>query len=195
MKKHVTVPSVTPSFESLLDKMTPHLRYYAKNVLRLRGDNFDDALQELTTIAYEMYLGLVKRGKEVFFTPILKYAIGHYKEGRRFAGTNQTDVLSDRTRLIGRSMVKAGDTLYFMLDQKSNVAREVGFKIDFQSWYHLQTPQDQDYITDLVLGYTQSEVARRHGVSPAAICQRQRKYTTLWNNFIDPPEAGMVVPA
>jgi DNA-directed RNA polymerase specialized sigma24 family protein len=197
MKNHAvtTVTSSIPTFESLLERMTPHFRYFAKRVLRLKGDDFDDVLQELSAIAYEMYLGLVKRGKEVFFTPLMKFAIKRYRDGRRFAGTNSVDVLSDRTKMKGRSTIKNGDTLYYMLDQRDNVAKTVQFKVDFQDWYHLQTPQDQSYIADLALNYTASEVARRHGVSAVTICHRRKKYATSWDTFIDPPEADSAVIA
>ena len=196
MKKQIAiVTSHVPTFEELLRKMEPHFKFFARRVLRLKGDNLDDALQELSAMAYEMYCSLVKRGKDIFYSPIMKYTIGRYKEGRRFIGSNSTDALSEGTRQKGRTIVKKGDTLYTMLDMKNNVAKTVQFKIDFTDWYHLQTPKDQDYITDLALGYTQSEVARRHGVSSGAICQRQRKYANSWYNFIDPPENDSAVIA
>ena len=102
MKKQTAiVTSSVPSFESLLQRMTPHFQFFAKRVLKLRGDDFDDVLQELSAIAYELYLSLVKRGKEIFYTPLLKFAIKRYREGRRFIGSNSTDALSDKTKLMG----------------------------------------------------------------------------------------------
>ena len=190
MKKQTAiVPSSVPTFESLLRKMEPHFQFFAKRVLKLRGDDFDDVLQELSAIAYELYLSLVKRGKEIFFTPLLKFAIKRYREGRRFIGYNSVDALSEGTRQKGRVIVKKGDTLHVMLDMRSNVARAVQFKIDFSDWFHLQTPQDRDCIVDLAMGFSQTEIARRRGVSPAAICQRQRKYAASWKDFFtDPPD-------
>ena len=95
-------PSTVPSFEVLLKKMLPHFRYYIGKVLRLRRDRYHDALQELTCMALEMYQSLVRRGKEVFHTPIMKFAIKKYREGRRFCGFNSTDVLSHQTQFKGR---------------------------------------------------------------------------------------------
>ena len=104
MKMQVTTtPSVTPSFESILGKMTPHFQFFAKRVLRMKGDDYDDVLQELTALAYELYLSLVRRGKAVFYSPIMKFAIGKYKSGRRFVGYNSVDVMSEWTRQAGRS--------------------------------------------------------------------------------------------
>jgi hypothetical protein len=194
-KQPVTVPSTVPTFEALHEKMTPHFQFFAKRVLKLKGDDCDDVLQELSAIAYELYLSLVRRGKDIFFTPIMQFAIKRYRAGRRFIGSSSTDVLSDRTKLMGRSTIKNGDTLYFTLDRKDCVAKAVQFKLDFTDWYHLQTPQDQKYITDLAMNYTSSEVARKHGVSPASICQRRKIYATSWDRFIDPPEADSAVIA
>ena len=197
------VPSTVPSFDDLLVKMMPHFKFFARRMKRkCKRFDFDDAIQDLVGMALEMYHSLVRRGKEVFYTPLMKYAIGHYCEGRRFTGTNTTDICSHQTQIKGRSEVYSLfddkgeiDRRYLMQDRKADVFRKVQTKMDFQDWYHLQTPKDQDYITDLALGYTQSEVARRHGVSPGAICQRQRKYATSWSAFVDPPENDSAVIA
>ena len=185
-KQSAIVTSTVPTFEALLEKMMPHFRYFAKRMKRrYKRFDFDDAIQELVGMALEMYHSLVRRGKEVFYTPIMKYAIGHYCEGRRFTGTNSTDICSHQTQIKGRSEVYSLfddtgeiDRRYLMQDRKADVFLKVQTKLDLQDWYHMQTTRDQDYITDLALGYTQSEVAKRHGVSPGAICQRQRKYAT-----------------
>jgi len=135
----VGVTSPIP-FEVLLEKMLPHFRYYAKNVLKLKGnsDNFDDAIQELSAIAYEMYLSLVRRGKEVFYTPIKNFTIQRYQDGRRFIGSNTTDMLSERTKCKGRSEVcslsqldENDAMLFYMVDQQSELFDRVQFRIDF----------------------------------------------------------------
>ena len=185
MKKQViTAPSTVPSFEVLLGKMTPHFRYFAKRVLRLKGDDYDDVLQELSAIAYEMYLSLVKRGKEVFYTPITRFAIGRYKEGRRFLGSDSTDVLSERTRQLGRTDVCNRDTLHLMVDRKTDTAESVHLHIDFQEWYHRQTPKDQRIINLLAMGESPSDVARACDVSPATITYRRKYYGKSWKKYL-----------
>ena len=108
MQNHsvTTAPSVTPSFDDLLVKMMPHFKFFARKMKRkCKRFDFDDCLQDLVGMALEMYHSLVKRGKEVFYTPLVKYAIGHYREGRRFTGTNTTDILSHQTQILERSEV------------------------------------------------------------------------------------------
>ena len=191
MKMHTvtTAPSTVPSFEVLLGKMTPHFRYFAKRVLRLKGDDYDDVLQELTALAYEMYLSLVKRGKEVFYTPITRFAIGRYKEGRRFIGYNSTDVLSEGTKVLGRTDVCNGDTLYFLFSRQ-DVAHSVEFKLDFDGWLQRQTLRDKKIIRLLAMGEQPSTIAKTVSVSPAAITYSRRRYAKSWDRYIDNDRGG-----
>ena len=179
-----TTTASTVSFEVLLAKMKPHFQHFARRVLRLKGDNLDDVMQELTATAYEMYRSLVQRGKEVFYTPIMRFAIGHYKTGRRFIGSSSVDVFSDKTRILGRSEICDGDVLYFLFDERTNVAKSVAFKLDFQDWYRQQSARDQEIIRDLAMGEMPSDVAKKFGVSPSRITQYRRKYAASWYTFI-----------
>jgi hypothetical protein len=196
-------PSHVIPFEDLLAKMEPHFRFFAKRDLRLKADNFDDALQEMRAIAFGIYRSLVRRGKEVFYTPIMKFAIKRYKSGRRFAGSSTKDILADQTRILGRSEVcslsqfdvKDDNSLHFMVDGKSNVADTVQFKIDFEDWYSQQSPKHQQIIDDLAMSETTTAVAKKHGVTPAAISIKRKGFANSWKMFIDPPEAGMLVSA
>ena len=181
----VTVTSV-PSFETLHAKMQPHFRYFTRRILRLRGDDFDDAMQELTLLAYELYHSAVRLGRKVFYTPIMKYAIGRFKEGRRFNGSNSVDVLSERTRQLGRVDVCMEKSLPFLLG-KYDVARTVDFKLDFSDWYHRQSTRDQQIIHDLAMSETTNAVAKKFGVTAGAISIKRRTFEKSWHNFINPP--------
>jgi predicted transcriptional regulator len=68
----------------------------------------------------------------------------------------------------------------------------VQFKIDFhEGWLQQQTPKDKAIIRELAMGSTQSEVARKFGVTPACINQYQKRYRASWNDFIkDKKEAA-----
>jgi hypothetical protein len=184
MKNHaIAITPFVPSFESLLDKMTPHFQFFAKRVLRLKGDDLDDALQELSCIAFDLYRALVEKGKQTYFTPLMEYAILRYNDGRRFNGSNSVDAMSEQTRNKGRSKINREDALYFIADRKTNVAKSVGFKIDFDDWYHKQTPKDKDIIHDLAMGETPSDIARKHGQSPASITYRRQYYAKNWKDY------------
>ena len=199
---NTTAPSAV-SFETLLDKMRPHFRYYVGKILRLRLDNFDDAMQELTAIAYEIYHSLVQRGKAVFYTPIMKFAIKRFREGRRFIGLNSTDVLGHQAQFLGRSTTYSIDDCVEDTDRRClqskypDVFHEVQVRLDFTDWYQQQTVENQWIISDLAMSETTNAVAKKYGVSAAAISIKRRNFYNSWCRFLDPPteENGMLVPA
>ena len=130
--------------------------------------------------------------KEVFYTPIMKYAIRRYNSGRRFSGTSTVDVLSDCTRILERCDICSLDQFYlhdgdlpFLTDwRQSDVADAVQFKIDFEDWVAQQTGRDQQIIGMLCKGHTTNDVSRKHGVSAGLISQYRRRYETSWQDFI-----------
>ena len=185
------------SFEVLLDKMMPHFKYYARQHTRRKGrrDDYDDVIQDLVGIALEMYHALIRKGKEVFYSPIMKFAIQRYQDGRRFTGSNRTDILSHQTQILGRcdtcqlstfdSEEDGGlDERDFMEMVQPDVAEAVSWKIDYETWLAMQTPRDQAIVLDLSYGYTTGEVARKYGVSDGLISQYRRRYAKSWDDFI-----------
>jgi hypothetical protein len=198
---NTTTPSAV-TFEELLEKMLPHFRYFAKKtVRRFKKIDFDDIVQDLIGMALETYLSLIQRGKAVFYTPIMKFAIQHYIEGRRFTGSNSTDILAEQTQKLGRSdtcqlstFEEDEDTWGFMSARQTSVADTVQFKMDFHEWFHRQSPRDQNIIWDLVMSETTNEVARKFGVSAGLISIKRKNFANSWKGFIDPPEEeGMCV--
>jgi len=193
-----STPSVSApvSFDVLYAKMLPHFRYFAKRLMRRMGrgiTDFDDVIQELTGFALELYTSLVRRGKHdvIYYTPLMKYAIKRYREGRRFIGSNTTDILSHQTQILGRSdtcqLSQFGDkqdTWDFMTDRKGRVLDAVQFKIDHADWLQRQTSRDQQIIHDLMMGETTGNVARRYGVSDGLISQYRKRYADSWKTFI-----------
>jgi hypothetical protein len=189
---NTATPSEPVGFETLLSKMMPHFKFFAKNVQRLKADNFDDAIQDLTAIAFDLYASLVRRGKEVFYSPIMKYAIQRYKSGRYFTGTSSKCILADQTKILGRSEVCSlsqfgveDNSLHFMIDPRMDVVGAVRIKLDFfEGWLRQQCPQDREIIRDLALGSTQSEVAKKHGLNSGSVAWLRKKYARSWDAYI-----------
>ena len=105
--------------------------------------------------------------------------------------------MSEGCRILGRSKIK-----YFQIDNgvedifhSDSVMQDArcpldltaDLKMDYETWYHKQSPRDQEIIHDLSMGYTTNEVAAKYGVSAAAISIKRRKYEKSWCDFIDPP--------
>ena len=193
-----TTPTAPVSFDVLRAKIEPHFLYYAKRHARRMGRwvEIDDVMQDLTGFALEFYTSLILRCKEVFYTPIMQYAIKRYREGRRFIGSNTTDILSHQTQILGRSKLhqlsvfddeqktQNLDTREFMEDRRVGVADTVQFKIDYETWIASLPPRDQAIARDLSYGYTTGEVAKKYGVSDGLISQYRKRYEKSWNDFI-----------
>jgi len=190
-----STPTAVPSFDVLLAKMMPSFRYFTKRLIRRMGSrriDFDDVMQELVGFALELYRSLVQRNKPVFYSPIMKFAIKRYKEGRRFAGSNTTDILSEQTQRLGRSDTcqlsqfdgEPGHRTFCFHQQQPDVAEAVQWKIDYEAWLQRLSPRDQKIALDLSYGYTTSEVAAKYGVSDGLISQYRKRYADSWNDFI-----------
>jgi DNA-directed RNA polymerase specialized sigma24 family protein len=187
-------PSPAPTFDSLLTKMQPHFRYFAKRLIRRKGRRIelDDVIQELTGLALELYTSLIRRGKAVFYSPLVRYAIMRYNAGRRCTGSNTTDVLSEQAQRLGRCntcQLSTFDSEPLHLDFKhykrqSDVFDIVQLRIDYSTWLTLQSPRDQSIVKALSYGFTTNEVAKMHGVSAGLISQYRRRYSDSWDSFI-----------
>jgi len=195
MQVQSITPSNATSFDDMLIKMLPHFRYFAKRIKRkYKRFDVDDCLQELVGMALQMYRSLIDRGKEAYYSPLVRYAIARYKAGRRFTGQNKTDALSEYTQRLGRSEVCSFDQFdgveggYTMECFAPDTFRSVQMRMDYQTWYHRQSTRDQQIIVDLAMSHTTNEVAKMFGVTSAAISQKRRAYEKSWHNFIDPPE-------
>ena len=179
------------SFEILLDRMLPRFQYFAQRVLKLKADNYDDAIQEMTAIAFDLYRSLVRRGKPAYYSPIMRFAVKYYRIGRRCMGANTVDVLSERTQILERCTVSPLSTFVnpdeseFMQDRRQpDIAEEVHWKVDYETWLSNQMPRDQDVIRDLAMGLSQSEVARKYKLSLSSIRLYRKRYADSWDNFI-----------
>ena len=188
----INTVSVPVSFETLYQRMLPQFQFFTKHLMRRRGGRrleFDDVIQELAGFALENYTSLVRRSKETYYTPIAKYAIKRYREGRRFAGTNTTDILSEQAQALGRcdtcQLSQFDDEQNFMQDQHASVADAVQMSIDYADWVAKQPARDQAIIRDLPYGYTTGDVASKYGVSAARISQYRKRYANSWDDFIE----------
>jgi hypothetical protein len=69
-----------------------------------------------------------------------------------------------------------------------DVSDYVQMKMDYEGWYHLQSPRDQKIIADLAMGETTNAVARKFGVSAGLISIKRKNFAKSWNAFINAPE-------
>jgi DNA-binding NarL/FixJ family response regulator len=59
----------------------------------------------------------------------------------------------------------------------------VQMKMDYEGWYHLQSPRDQKILWDLAMGETTNEVAKKYGVSAGLISIKRRNFANSWKAY------------
>jgi len=170
-----------------------------------KGYNADkraEAEQAIIVIAFDIHKKAVLNGRmeKSLASPLSRFAIGRYKEGRTGGAPScSTDVTSEHCKALGRSSVRnyglalnIADTFESeatVRDARYPVADAVQFKLDFfEGWLPQQSPRDQEIILDLAKGHTTGEVAKKHGVSDGLISQYRKRYAQSWDAFINPPE-------
>ena len=162
------------------------------------ADRLAEAMQAIIVIAFDIHKKAVLNGhlEKSFASPLSRFAIGRYKEGRTGGAPScSTDVTSEHCKALGRSSVRnyglalnIADTFESeatVMDARYPVSDAVQFKIDFfEGWLPQQSPRDQEIILDLVNGETTSDVAKKYGVSAGLISQYRRRYEKSWFDFI-----------
>ena len=161
----------------------------------------DEAIQNVQVWALVNLRQLAENGRfaEAKASPLAWFAVGRHRVGRIVGvPSSTTDAMSEASRVRGRSKIK-----YFQLDNgieaifhSESVMRDArcplnlsaDLKMDYENWYHRQSPKDQEIIHDLSMGYTTNEVAEKYGVTASAISIKRRKYEKSWSDFIDPQE-------
>jgi hypothetical protein len=187
-----STPAAPVAFDLLLEKMEPHFKFYARRYSRRKRIDRDDVMQDLTGLALENYTSLIRRGKEVFYSPVMQFAIKKYRSGRRFTGMNTTDILSEQTQMLGRSKARQfsefdgdpGQWDFEHYNRQPDVVDAVQMSIDYDSWYQRQTERDRAIIHDLSMGETTGNVAKKYNVSAALISQYRRRYDNSWHAYI-----------
>jgi len=161
-------------------------------------DRQADAVQNVLAWAFENLKRLASKGRlhDVYAGSLARFAIGRHREGRSLGTvTSSGDVMSSYCQSLGRSNVKnyglaenitdSFSSEASALDARYPVHKTVQFRMDFiEGWLRQQTPRNREIIRLLALGNTPSEVARKLGLSPAYICQCQKRYKASWLAYI-----------
>jgi hypothetical protein len=162
-------------------------------------DRQAEAIQNTVCWAFQNLKNLATKGRlhDAYAGALTKFAVGRHNSGRTLGTvTKSGDVMSGFCKSLGRvNAVKnygicenVADTFEGAAtasDARYPVHRAIQFKIDFhETWLQQQTPKDQAIIKELAVGSTQSETARKFGVSPACINQYQKRYAKSWSDFI-----------
>jgi DNA-directed RNA polymerase specialized sigma24 family protein len=194
------------AFVALLPRIERHARFAFRHLGCPQSR--DDAVAEVTGLAWRSYVRLVERGKDPaqFVSTFASYAARAVRRGRRVCGQEAgQEVLSHRAqarhgfvvlRLLQRTTLNGSPLEEALLDNAVTPPPEAAaFRIDFPAWLATWPERDRRLIEGLGLGERTLALAQRFGLTPGRISQKRRQYHDDWERFCgdlpaDPPAPG-----
>ncbi len=195
-----TLASAHQQFEAAL----PAIHRSARYALRRRRHDRDDLLAEVIACAWKAWRGLADRGRSpavVGVTAITNWAARHALKGRRIGnrggGRGAMDIFHRRAQKIGSFRVNSYDSgpatrtgsnpaaweEWLATNRRFSPADEACFRLDFEAWLSRLPARRRTTAELLAEGYGTLEVARRLGVTPAAVSQARSWLARNWREF------------
>lgn len=185
-----------PCWHQAFLAMLPTIHRYAELAFRdLRGDNRDDAVQEVVANTCVAFARLVDQGRadKAFPTVLARFAIAQVREGRQVgASLNVRDVLSRHARRKKGIVVERLDRMdrdnegwieAVIEDTHTPVFEQVWFRIDFPEWLSRLSFRNRQIAETLALGHSTQQVAKHFGISPGRVSQLRRELYDSWQRF------------
>ena len=185
-------------FLALLPRIERHGRFCFRKV-RCPHQK-EECLAEMTALAWQWYVRLTLRGKDVtrFPSALAAYAAKAVRAGRRLCGQEKSrDVLSARAQRRGGFTISpysdCGGRSRNVLDDalkdntRSPVDEQAAFRLDFPVWMRAYGERKHRVIEDLMVGERPLEVAKKHRLSASTISQMRRQFHRDWIGFCAAP--------
>jgi len=176
-------------------QMMPTIKRHARLAFRnLQPQDREEATSEVVCNAFCAFRRLAALGKQqsAFATPLARFAVAHFRAGRRVGKLNSNDVTSVvnqrqhgfSLRSLQLGLSDEGVWIEILADNKlTPVPDQVAFRIDFPAWFRLQNQRDRKLTKFLALGNSATEAARHFGVSEARVSQLRSKLRSSWQEF------------
>jgi hypothetical protein len=174
------------SFATMLPEIERRLR---TAFCHLDSASMDEAIAEGVAHCLFAYVRLHVRGRSEVATPstLAWYSSRQVKRGRPAAGRmNGKEPLSRYGQLSNNIKVERRPSQWIdaiVDDQRAPVADQVAAKMDVGAWFATLTQGMKQIAKDLAFGFSTSEVARKHGVTPGRISQLRRTLEESWAAF------------
>lgn len=181
-------------WQTLCAAMIPVVRRYAATAFRrLRGDNFDDAVQETIANACVALARLAGQGRldRAYPSVLARFAIRQVRSGRRVGNAQRRrDALSPMPCDGARPTRAHNEWLEAIVeDPYTPVFEQVCFRVDFPVWLDRLAELPRRVALALAFGDSTGEVAAACGVTPARISQLRRELHDSWQAFCGEPAA------
>jgi hypothetical protein len=149
----------------------------------------DEAIGEAVAHSLFAYVRLYERGRAGVATAstLAFYSVRKVKRGRPASGRMRSkEPLSRYGQLTNGIQIERppGNWIDLLVeDKRASVVDLVAAKMDVSAWFDTLTQRMKRIATDLALGFSTSEVAKKHDVSAGRISQLRRKLADSWAAF------------
>jgi len=189
--------AAAPRWHRVFCRMIPQIVYHARFAFRrLRGQDYQDAIQETLANALVAFVALVRRGKMklAYPTVLAKYAAAQIKDGRRVGSSlNVQELLSPYAQRLKNFKVerldrrdKDNEDLWCEIlveDRHAGPADIACARLDIDSWFMSLPYRHRRIAQHLSLGNRTADAARKFRVSNGRISQLRRELAESWNDF------------
>lgn len=189
-------------FDAALGRIDAAIRHHFR---RWPRDRREDAAAEARAATWAAWHGLIRRGLDpaaVGISGIAANACRSVKAGRTVASKRACGQ-GARDLLLAKALRRAGlgiDSLealagptpgtwqdWLAAGRRSDPAEQAAFRVDFEAWLASLSTRRRRVAALLAEGRTTGEVARRLGVTPAAISQARVVLALSWRHFQGEP--------
>ena len=157
----------------------------------------EDAIEEGIIHSLLSYARLHGKGRaeQANASSLAWYAVRAVKCGRPAVGRMNGKEPLSRYGQIGRDIRferQNGAWIDKLADDKrASVVDQVAAKLDVRAWFATLTKRTNEIAKDLALGFSTSEVARKHGLTAGRISQLRRTLEKSWTAFQKEQEPAM----
>jgi hypothetical protein len=174
------------SWQAEFAGMLPELEtLFRRQFQWLSGDTREEAIQEAIVSALIAYSRLKERGKAhvATATTLAYYALKHVKRGRPAVGRMSKREPMSRYAQLGSGLQREMWIADITDDKYAPVPDVVATRLDCRAWFATLPRRIRRIATDLAVGFTTAEMARRYGLTAGRISQIRRELETSWRAF------------
>lgn len=151
----------------------------------LDPDKREEAVTNTLGLAWKFFYLLFEEDratKRMLYT-VVAYSIKQTKTGRKVQG-NDGRIAKCAIDYRGRGRLTFEWTdLNGLISDNTPIMDQVSFRLDVPRFLATLKPRQQALAYDLAVGNTTSEVARKHGVTPAAVSQFRSRFKRRYDEF------------
>ena len=179
-KSHSTWQS---AFVQILPEIEQRLQ---RGFRHLDPESREDAVEEGVIHALFAFIRLHEQGRagSVSASNHAWYAARQVRRGRPAVGRmSMREPLSRYAQLKSRTIHREPWIDVLVEDRRASIADQVAIRIDAREWLATLSRRTKQIAKDLAVGFSTSEVARKHGVTAGRISQLRRKLQQSWLEF------------